>query len=72
MIAVGPVRLERAVAWEELVALSRREEVLLGVVDAAAEARMKEVVDEAYAPAIPWAASSKWWPMACRPAWART
>src|ERR1035437_3081023 len=48
VIAVGPVRLERAAAWEELVALSRKDEVLLGCVDAETEARMKEVVDEAY------------------------
>jgi chorismate synthase len=48
VIAVGPVRLERAAAWEELVKLSRRDEVMLGCVDAETEARMKEVVDEAY------------------------
>jgi len=48
VIAVGPVRLERAAQWDELAALSRRGEVLLGCVDAAVEARMKEVVDEAY------------------------
>ena len=48
VIAVGPVRLERAAAWEEMVALSRRDEVLLGCVDADTEARMKAVVDEAY------------------------
>src|ERR1019366_2239341 len=48
VIAVGDVRLERPVAWEELVALSRKEQVLLGCADAPAEARMKEVVDEAY------------------------
>jgi chorismate synthase len=47
-IAVGPVRLERAAAWDELVELSRRDEVLLGCVDAATELRMKEVVDLAY------------------------
>jgi chorismate synthase len=47
VIAVGPVRLERQVAWEEIVALSRRDELLLGCADAAVEARMKEVVDEA-------------------------
>src|SRR5581483_6683522 len=29
VIAVGPVRLERAVTWEEIVRLSEREEVLL-------------------------------------------
>src|SRR6266581_4039704 len=34
VIAVGPARLERAAAWEELAALSRRDEVLLGCVDA--------------------------------------
>jgi chorismate synthase len=47
VIAVGPVRLERAVSWDEIAALSRREEILLGCVDGAVEARMKEVVDEA-------------------------
>ena len=34
--------------WDELVALSQKEEVLLGCVDSEAEARMKEVVDHAY------------------------
>jgi chorismate synthase len=48
VLAVGPVHLDRAAAWDELVALSQRSEVLLGAVDAAVEARMKEVVDEAY------------------------
>ncbi len=48
VIAVGPVRLERQVQWAELSALSRRDEVLLGCVDAETEARMKEVVDQAY------------------------
>ena len=48
VIAVGPERLDRAAAWDELVILSRKSEVLLGCVDAAAEARMKSVVDEAY------------------------
>jgi len=38
VIACGRVRLERHAAWE----------VLLGCVDTATEARMKEVVDEAY------------------------
>jgi chorismate synthase len=47
-IAVGGVRLDRPAEWEELVALSRKEEVLLGCVDPAIEIRMKEVVDEAY------------------------
>src|SRR5262249_50701567 len=48
VIAVGPARLDRPVSWEEISALSRREEVLLGCVDAEAEARMKEEVDVAY------------------------
>src|SRR5450631_3940645 len=47
-IAVGPVRLDRAVTWDELEALSEKREVLLGCVDPALEAKMKEVVDEAY------------------------
>jgi chorismate synthase len=48
VIACGTVRLERQAAWEELVALSRKDDVLLGCVDAETEARMKEVVDQAY------------------------
>jgi len=48
VIAVGSARLERAASWDEIVAASRREEIVLGCVDAEAEARMKEVVDEAY------------------------
>ena len=48
VIAVGRVRLERAVEFSELVELSRRDSVLLGCVDAAVEAHMKEEVDEAY------------------------
>ena len=48
VIAVGEARLERPVAWDELVALSQRDEVLLGCVDAEAERRMKAVVDRAY------------------------
>jgi chorismate synthase len=48
VIGVGRVKLERAVAWEEIVALSKKEEVLLGCVDTETERRMKEVVDEAY------------------------
>src|SRR5256714_8445215 len=43
VVAVGAVRLDRAVAWEEIVALSHRPEVLLGCVDASVEVRMKEV-----------------------------
>ena len=48
VISVGTVRLERQASWDELVALSQKEEVLLGCVDPETEARMKEVVDEAY------------------------
>src|SRR4029077_17560357 len=48
VIAVGEARLERPAAWEELVALSERDEVLLDCVDAEAEQRMKAVVDHAY------------------------
>jgi chorismate synthase len=48
VIAVGSARLERPAAWDELVVLSRRDEVLLGCVDPEAAAHMKEVVDEAY------------------------
>jgi chorismate synthase len=47
-IAVGSVELGRAAEWSELVALSRKDEVLLGCVDPQVEARMKGVVDEAY------------------------
>ena len=46
-IRVGRVELERAVLWEEIAALAARDEVVLGCVDAAAEARMKEEVEEA-------------------------
>ncbi len=48
VVAIGGVRLERRARWEELVELSRREEIFLGCVDPDVERRMKEVVDEAY------------------------
>ncbi|MBK7927809.1 MAG: chorismate synthase [Bryobacterales bacterium] len=48
VIAVGPVRLERSATWDEVAALARKEEVLLGCVDPETEARMKEAVDVAY------------------------
>ena len=48
VVAVGPEWLHREASWEELETLSRRDEVLLGCVDAEAEQRMKAVVDEAY------------------------
>jgi chorismate synthase len=48
VLAVGPVWLTRSAEWEELIALSRRDDVLLGCVDPEVEQRMKAVVDEAY------------------------
>jgi chorismate synthase len=48
VIAVGSERLQRAAEWDEIAALSCKDEVLLACVDAEAEARMKAVVDEAY------------------------
>ena len=48
VIQVGEARLERAASWEELTALSQRDEVLLNCVDAEAEQRMKAVVDQIY------------------------
>ncbi len=48
VVGVGPVRLERSATWDELTALSRRDEVLLGCVDHETEKRMKEAVDHAY------------------------
>jgi chorismate synthase len=47
VVAVGSARLARAVAWDEIAELSTRPEVVLGCVDAEAEAAMKAVVDEA-------------------------
>ncbi len=46
VIRVGHAELERDAAWEEIAALRERDEVLLGCVDAEAEARMKEEVDK--------------------------
>lgn len=48
VVAVGPVELQKPVEWQELVALSERDEVLLGCADVETEARMKEAVDHAY------------------------
>ena len=48
VIAVGTERLGRPAAWEELVELSQKTEVLLGCVDPEAEQRMKGVVEHAY------------------------
>lgn len=48
VIAVGSKRLERIVSWDEIVAHSKKTEVLLGCVDADCEIEMKALVDEAY------------------------
>ncbi len=48
VVAVGPVHLKRAALWEELVALSEKDDVLLSCVDAETEAEMKAIVDQAY------------------------
>ena len=48
VIQTGNVSLERAASWDEIAALSKREEVLLGCVDAETEQRMKAAVDESY------------------------
>ncbi len=47
VIRVGRVELERAARWEEIAALGARDEVVLGCVDEATEARMKDEVEEA-------------------------
>jgi chorismate synthase len=46
VIRVGRAELDRAASWDEIVAVSQKDEVLLGCVDAQAEARMKEEVEE--------------------------
>ena len=48
VVAVGSVKLERSVGWEELVALSEQPEIMLGCVDGTTEAAMRAVVGEAY------------------------
>ncbi len=48
VIAVGSYRSQRHASWDEIVELSRRDEVVMGCVDAEDEAHMKAVVDEAY------------------------
>ena len=48
VVQAGSARVEREVEWAEIEALSHKESVLLGCVDAEAEERMKAVVDEAY------------------------
>jgi chorismate synthase len=47
VIRVGRAELDRPAAWEEIAALAAKDEVVLACVDPAAEARMKEEVEEA-------------------------
>jgi chorismate synthase len=46
VIRVGHVELQRTAAWDEIVAVNAKDEVLLGCVDPDVEARMKEEVEE--------------------------
>jgi chorismate synthase len=46
--SVGTVHMQRNATWDEIRALSEKDEVLLGCVDPDTEVRMKEVVDQAY------------------------
>src|SRR5271170_3682752 len=47
VVAVGAVSIaDREIAWEQIVPLSRKDEVLLSCADADAEQRMKEEVDK--------------------------
>ena len=48
VIAVGPARLGRAAAWEEVAQLRKEANIVLACIDKEAESRMKEVVDQAY------------------------
>jgi chorismate synthase len=48
VVGVGPAKLKRQARWEEIYALSQRDEVLLGCVDPEVEQEMKAVVDHAY------------------------
>lgn len=48
VIGIGEVRMTRQASWEELIALSEKNEVFLGCVDTETEKQMKEVVDCAY------------------------
>jgi chorismate synthase len=47
VLRVGRIALDRAVTWEAIAALASRDEVVLGCIDPATEARMKEEVEEA-------------------------
>ena len=45
VVRVGRAELDRDAAWDEIAALARKDEVVLGCVDEASEARMKAEVD---------------------------
>ena len=47
VVRVGSVELDRDPSWDEIAALSAKEEVVLACADPAAEARMKDEVDAA-------------------------
>jgi len=47
VVRVGRVALDRAATWEEIGAVASKDEIVLGCVDEAIEARMKEEVEEA-------------------------
>jgi chorismate synthase len=46
VLRVGRIALDRAATWQEIATLSARDEIILGCVDSATEARMKEEVEE--------------------------
>jgi chorismate synthase len=48
VIGIGEVRLARQASWDELVALSEKNDVFLACVDPETETQMKAVVDQAY------------------------
>lgn len=48
IVAIGTARMERQASWDEIVELSRREEIFLNCADAEAEQRMKAEIDVAY------------------------
>jgi chorismate synthase len=47
VVAVGAVRVEREIPWEEIAKVAQKEEVLLSCADSAVEQKMKEQVDGA-------------------------
>ena len=48
VIQVGTAKLKRPASWEDLVALSHKDEVFLNTADPESEAAFKEVIDVAY------------------------